>query len=258
MITKSDILTLSNSMEFMRVPAGEFLMGSTQENTLAYDNERPQHTVDIPYDYWMARFPTTNEGYNKYVAAQGLKHPVADWMQKKDHPVVGVFWDDAMAYCQWLNELLKRELPSGLVFRLPTEAEWEKAARWNPYRGVRGEGYEWPWGDEFDKNKCNSFEGGKGTTISVGSYSSQGDSPYGCADMAGNVWEWMHSLQMSYPYQAKDGREDEKSSGSRVLRGGSFSNDRRLSRCANRSWYDPSFILRRSGFRVCVFPHQYL
>lgn len=81
-------ITLSNSMEFMCVPAGTFLMGSTKENKSAYDDERPQHTVDIPYDYWMARYPVTNELY--YVKSQGINHPVSGWEKKKDHPVLSV------------------------------------------------------------------------------------------------------------------------------------------------------------------------
>jgi formylglycine-generating enzyme required for sulfatase activity len=72
MTTKSDVLTLSNGMEFMRVPAGKFLMGSKDDNKLAYSDEKPQHTVDIPYDYWMARFSVTNEQYNLYVKAKGI------------------------------------------------------------------------------------------------------------------------------------------------------------------------------------------
>ncbi len=244
-------------MEFMRVPAGKFLMGSTKENKLAYDDERPQHTVDIPYDYWMARFPTTNEQYSAFVKAKGLKHPVGDWAKKKDHPVAKVTWKDAMAYCQWLNGLLKGKLTSGLILRLPTEAEWEKAARGSPLLlgEGRGEVNEWPWGNQFDKNKCNSSEGGKGITTPVGLYSPQGDSPYLCADMAGNVWEWTHSLFKPYPYKADDGREDEKASGARVLRGGSFDGNRRLARCAYRYDLVIDGLGDSSGFRVVASPN---
>jgi|GEM_PF-3068304 len=106
-------LTLSNGMEFMRVPAGKFLMGSTKENKYAYDDERPQHTVDISYDYWMARYPLTNELYNAYAKAKNIKHPVDGWEKKKDHPVTYVKWTDAMAYCQWLNQILHS------AFRIP-------------------------------------------------------------------------------------------------------------------------------------------
>ncbi|MCJ7432994.1 MAG: SUMF1/EgtB/PvdO family nonheme iron enzyme [Anaerolineales bacterium] len=236
----SNKLTLSNGMDFMRVPAGKFLMGSTKENKFIATDERPQHIVDIPYDYWMARFPVTNEQYSLYAKAKGIKHPVDDWEKKKDRPAYYLEWENAMAYCKWLNDLLKGELPSGLVLRLPTEAEWEKAAR-----GEKGN--EYPWGNEFDKNKCNSEEGGKKTTTPVSLYSPLGDSPYGCADMAGNVWEWTHSLLKSYPYKANDGREDEKASGVRALRGGSFFFSEWHARCAFR--LDLYFYCDR-GFRV--------
>ncbi|MBI5822997.1 MAG: SUMF1/EgtB/PvdO family nonheme iron enzyme [Chloroflexi bacterium] len=139
-------ITLSNGMDFMRVPAGKFLMGSTKENKFADDGEQPQHTVEIPHDFWMARFPVTNELYSAYADSKGIKHPVSGWEKKKDHPVAKVKWTDAMAYCQWLNDLLKAELPSGLILHLPTEAEWEKAARGT-------DGFEYPWGNQFDKNK---------------------------------------------------------------------------------------------------------
>lgn len=246
MTTKSDVLTISNGMEFMRVPAGKFLMGSKDDNKLAYIDEKPQHTVDIPYDYWMARFSVTNEQYNLYVKAKRIIHPLDGWENKKDHPVVYVSWNDAMTYCQWLNNLLKAELPSGLVLRLPTEAEWEKSARGT-------DGREYPWGNTFDKNNCNSSEGGKGDTTPICLYSPQGDSPYGCADMAGNVCEWTHSLMKGYPYKANDGREDEKASGgSRVLRGGSFCYEWDA-RCAYRDDGLPD-LLNHIGFRVVASP----
>jgi formylglycine-generating enzyme required for sulfatase activity len=133
------------------------------------------------------------------------------------------------------------------VVRLPTEAEWEKAAR--------GEyGNEWPWGNEFDKSKCNSSEGGVGTTTPVGAYSPQGDSPYGAADMAGNVWEWCHSLFEPYPYVASDGREAETDSGGRVWRGGSFLNLQWYARATSRNRYYPDFRLGNLGLRVAVAP----
>jgi len=212
--TYANKITLSNGMEFMRVPAGRFLMGSTKENKLADDDERPQHTVDIPYDYWLARFPVTNELYNAYVKVKDIKHPVDGWEKKKDHPVVYVKWEAAVKYCQWLNNLLKGELPSGLLLGLPTEAEWEKAAR-GEYAN------EWPWGNEFDENKGNFAEGRKGKTTPVGTYSPQGDSPYGCADMVGNVWEWTYSYSLfnSNPYRSKDEREDKDAYGRIALRG---------------------------------------
>lgn len=241
------LVEILGGIEFVRVPAGKFLMGSTKENKSAYDGERPQHTVDIPYDYWMARFPVTNEQYGAYIKSKGGNHPVSGWKKKKDHPVVRVSWKDAMAYCQWLNSLLKPEFPSGFALRLPTEAEWEKAARNTDRR-------EYPWGDQFDKNKCNTDEGGKGGTTPVGLYSPQDDSPYGCADMAGNVWEWTRSLKKAYPYNVKDGREDENASGVRVLRGGSFFYSDRYARCAFRIVSHIDDFHYGIGLRVVVAP----
>lgn len=244
-------------IEFVKVPAGKFLMGSGNKDKNAGNDEKPQHTVDLPYEYFMGRFPVTNEQYAAYVRVNGTEHPVKNWEKKKDHPVVNVSWKDAVAYCQWLNGLSKGKRPSGLVLRLPTEAEWEKAARWKPSSAGRGQGEGesliYPWGDVFDKTKCNTYEGGKGGTTPVGTYSPQGDSPYGCADMSGNVWEWMHSLYKPYPYQANDGRENQKAEGRRVLRGGSFYDIEGGARCACRHDY-PISILSHRGFRVAASP----
>jgi formylglycine-generating enzyme required for sulfatase activity len=264
MTANSNIITLSNGMKFMHIPGAKFLMGSKKENELAPDEEKPQHTVDIPYDYWMARFPVTNEQYQNYVKANGLHHGPSEWDKKKDCPVENIAWINAMKYCKWLDNLLKAELPSDLILRLPTEAEWEKAAR-------GADGREYPWGNDFDESKCctPSFdledeedeEDEDGLwhdlddiedTTPVGTYSPQGDSLYGCADMSRNVWEWTHSLYRPYPYNNKDGREDEKVTGDRVIRGGSCYDNN--VRCACRYTYNYNNYFDAVGFRICLAP----
>ncbi|MFN8414656.1 MAG: SUMF1/EgtB/PvdO family nonheme iron enzyme [Anaerolineales bacterium] len=234
-------ITLSNGMEFMHVPAGEFLMGSNNGDS----EERPQHAVEIPYDYWMACYPVTNEMYNAYSDAKKIKHPVENWEKKKGHPVVNIRWKDAMEYSQWLNTFLDAEIPSDFILRLPTEAEWEKASRGNT-------GREYPWGNVFFKDKCNTSEGEKNETTPVGLYSPQGDSPYGCADMAGNVWEWTHSLKEKYPYKFIDGRESETINGRRILRGGSFLYIARYACCAYRPVDDFTYFYNCIGFRLAL------
>jgi formylglycine-generating enzyme required for sulfatase activity len=231
-------------IEFIKIPAGKFIMGSKGDNPLAYDNEKPQHVLELS-DYWMAKFPLTNEQYAVYVDRE--KHPVDGWKEKKNHPVVAVSWNDAMAFCEWFNETYAAELNQyGLTLCLPTEVQWEKAAR--------GEyGNEWPWGNEFDAGKCNSIESGEGGTTPVDAYP-KGKSPYGVADSVGNIWEWTHTLYREYPYKADKSREDEKSSGNRVMRGGSWGSSSRGARCAYRDYDDPGLRHANIGFRVCLSP----
>jgi iron(II)-dependent oxidoreductase len=266
-------------VELVRIQAGAFLMGSRADNALASDSEKPQHSIELAYDYWMARHPVTNEQFARFVEA--TQRPIAldkNWSSKADHPVVNVNWREALEYCRWLNGLATKDIQAnlarekqssqGLALRLPTEAEWEKAARGNlapvsnggDTEGVR----EWPWGAEFDQTKCNSEEGGKKGTTPVGAYSPQGDSPYGIADLAGNVWEWTVSLwgldlfqpQYRYPYQSHDGREklDAPPSVYRVVRGGAFNSRSSSVRTAARYWFDPRARNEGVGFRVVVAP----
>jgi len=236
--------------ETVAIPAGEFIMGSTAAEVrqkLADENETPQHPVTLPA-YRIGRFPVTNLEYKAFVAAADYQPP-KHWPNGQlpetlaDHPVVYVSWDDAVAYCRWLSE------KTGQPYRLPTEAEWEKAAR-----GAAGRRY--PWGSQFEPGRCNSEEAGINATTPVGQFSPAGDSPFGCADMAGNVREWCSTVYEKYPYVAADGREDlDRMDVFRVLRGGAFNDLPQSVRCAFRFRDDPGdWGDNDSGFRVVLSP----
>jgi formylglycine-generating enzyme required for sulfatase activity len=181
----------------------------------------------------------------------GIAGLVRNWQTKRSHPVINVSWLDVQHYLKWLNAVQGSSLPEGYIYRLPTEAEWEKAAR-----GKKA--FRWPWGDEFDALKCNSSEGRKDGTTPVGSYSPQGDSPYGCADLAGKVIEWTQSLNKRYPYNPKDGRESASAvvtvlSG-RITRGGSFRSDKEHTRSVYRFKFDARDSRNDVSFRGVVAP----
>ncbi len=230
------------------VPAGVFLMGSdSKQDADAQANEQPPHKVLLP-DFQIARFPVTVAEYACFVR-DGRAEPTSKrvtWRtqleQRRDHPVVNVSWHDAVAYAAWLAER------TGQPWRLPSEAEWEKAARWDPETRTA---WIYPWGDPFDKRRANTSESGKKTTTPVGSYPS-GASPCGAQDMAGNVWEWTNSLFVeSYPYSPDEVREKPDSPGRKTLRGGSWINSSGLARAAYRFDLGYSFS-RRVGFRVVL------
>jgi formylglycine-generating enzyme required for sulfatase activity len=161
-------------------------------------------------------------------------------------PVVGVTWFEAQAYCAWLSAL------TGRVYRLPTEGEWEAASRGLPSPDTR-EGPEvrvFPWGNEWDASRANTIEGRALKPSPVGAYAAGGGvGPFGAEDQAGNVWEWTSSLYRPYPYRP-DEREEAGAEGERAVRGGSWSSDRRLARCAYRSRNGPDFFTYNLGFRV--------
>jgi formylglycine-generating enzyme required for sulfatase activity/energy-coupling factor transporter ATP-binding protein EcfA2 len=199
---------------------------------------------------WLHRTPEEEKDLPDWRRREGRKEP-GSWqdpslgIRKPNRPVVGVTWYEAMAYCNWLTEKLRRDGKIGQsdVVRLPTEAEWEKAAR-----GV--DGRWWPWGNDWDQGRANTSEGGVHGTTPVGIYPG-GVSPYECYDMAGNVWEWTSSLYKPYPYRADDGREDPNAEGSRFIRGGSWPAPQVDARCARRGGSRPDGRGVRLGFRCC-------
>ncbi|MFZ5593827.1 MAG: formylglycine-generating enzyme family protein [Pseudomonadota bacterium] len=170
--------------EMVLIPAGEFIRGTNQR----LSDEGPQHTVSLP-DFHIDKYEVTNLQYQRFIDATQRKSP--DHFEnrtfppgKADHPVTFVTWHDAKAYCEWAGK------------RLPTDQEWEKAAR-----GVDGRTY--PWGNVFDINKVNSPVRWttlklEGDTTPVGAFEG-GVSPYGVYDMSGNVWEWTESWYKAYP-----------------------------------------------------------
>jgi formylglycine-generating enzyme required for sulfatase activity len=172
--------------------------------------------------------------------------------------VVGVTWYEAVAYCKWLDGKLRQGglLPAGTPgsyrVQLPSEAEWEKAARGT-------DGRIFPWGNTWQKDRANTDESSLNETSPVGIFPPI-DQPYGLCDMAGNTWEWTLSKwgmdvkkpDYGYPYQSGDGREEAKGSDFRVLRGGSWSSDQRNARCAYRSWGNPADFDDDLGFRVVL------
>jgi formylglycine-generating enzyme required for sulfatase activity len=241
--------------EMILIPAGEFLMGSDPATDKdAQDDKQPQHRLYLP-DYCIGKTPVTNAQY--LACTQATRHrPPAHWeggkprKGKENHPVVGVSWYDALEYCRWLSNV------TGKPYSLPSEAEWEKAAR-----GTDGRIY--PWGNQWDATRCNIGKSRIATTTPVDAYP-QGASPYGVLDMAGNVSEWTRSLwgedwvypEFRYPYHPNDGREnlDAPAKVGRVIRGGSFYLDRDYARCAYRGWFGPNYWYIDIGFRVVLSP----
>jgi len=247
--------------ETVLIPAGPFKRGSKGRDDEPVTNpidpyvrsskdapvaEQPQREVNVSA-YGIGLYPVTNAQYAAFITALN-RRPPAHWIDGaplpglEHHPVVNVTWGDAAAYCLWLSDI------TGKTYRLPSEAQWEKAARGT-------DGRLFPWGNRWDRHRCNTLENGERQTTPVGSYSPDGDSFYGCADMAGNVWEWVldwyskdyyaHSLALDNPLGPVNGAV-------KVLRGGSFNNDAWQARTTNRSYANRNQARPEVGFRVAL------
>jgi iron(II)-dependent oxidoreductase len=198
------------------IPKGAFTMGSN----LGPDDEKPSHTLFIE-SFFLDILPVTNAEFAEFLNSQGLKNKRSEsfyddqdndarihlqnlkWQADNGyamHPVNEVSWVGARDYCSWLNK------------RLPTEAEWEKAARGTDQR-------KYPWGNSKPNNKQALFGASYNASAPVDAFP-EGASPYGILDMAGNQWEWVSSAYQAYPYKSDDGRENQNSGPIRSTRGG--------------------------------------
>ena len=193
------------------IPAGQFLMGSDKaKDSQARDDETPQYWVEVDA-FQIAKYPVTVAEYALAVRAGAVREPPKpDWndvtwetqQQHLDHPVVNVSWHDATAYAAWLNTATGQR-----GWRLPTEAEWEKAARWDPR--AAGTAASTPGVTRFDQNRCNTARAASERTSPVGWYPASrrgpltGASPFGVEEMAGNVWEWTSSIYAAVSIHSK-------------------------------------------------------
>ena len=251
----SDVLSAADSTEMVDIPGGEFVMGC--DRPFALDNERSSHRVFVP-DFAIDRYPVTQKQFGRFIACEGYSHPQwwSDegwaWLQSNpvggprywrtgrefdDHPVCGVSFYEAEAYAKFAGK------------RLPTEAEWEKAASWDADIQTK---HLYPWGDKMGDRRCNHAFRNGGTTA-VSAHNTEGTSPYGCRDMLGNVWEWTSSWFDGYdnfewfPYRGYSQAYFDRQH--RVLKGGSWATYPWAIRASFRNWYHPWMRQLFAGFR---------
>jgi|GEM_PF-2622599 len=233
---------------WVSIEEGEFYRGSVQGAEGAKDNEIDGSPHKLaPFE--ITRYPTTNADYQRFAQATGQSIP-NHWSGGEfphglaNHPVVNVNWNDAHAYIHWLNSR-----QDGYRYKLPSEAQWERAARGKALIGGKDNRRRYPWGDVFDAHKCNVQETGLGRTCAVGCFP-HGASPDGVLDMAGNVWEWCADWFDENYYQLGSVEENKTKGKYRVLRGGSFRFNARNVRCASRDDCLPNDLNDNIGFRV--------
>jgi iron(II)-dependent oxidoreductase len=235
------------------IPPGEFLMGSSEADMVRYGqlfplrdpsrfaDERPQRAVFLD-GYYIDRLEVTNSQFKKFLAETG--HVPRAYLDRPPHnapenPAVVLTWEDAAAYAAWAGK------------RLPTEAEWEKAARGT-------DGRIWPWGDAWDPKKLSGNDGtgledGYVQAAPVGKFP-QGASPFGVLDMAGNVWEWTADWYQAdyYLHGSVENPHGPETGDGHVLRGGGWAESFDFTRCANRQGGNPGSLIR--GFRCAMDP----
>lgn len=297
---------VTSDFVFCAIPAGKFLMGSKKREMSSRGSEYPQIKYNIPYNYFMSRYPITNAQFDLFVKADGYKleeywdaaKNAGYWSKDgfkgrydnearnaplsftvpfnlPNHPVVGVSWYEAVAFCKWLTTKLRDtsyeircyDKEKGVYaddnlkllivnrkfeIRLPTEAEWERAARGYPLPEGEGRVRAFPWGDEITTDHANYRGTNINVTSAVGAFP-LGMNDYGLLDMSGNVLEWC-STEWQENYEDYLKKENNSLEGNvvRVLRGGFYRYEGRNLRCAWRYGYDPFNLSDNFGFRVVV------
>lgn len=238
--------------EVIFIRSGKFFMGGSPTDPDQEVGELPAGWLDLPA-YCIGKYPVTNLEYYEFVKDAGIKAPQKNWegykvaKGKEQYPVAGVSWQDAQRYCRWLSE------KTGRNYRLPSEAEWEKAARGMESMRI------FPWGDEWQPKRCNADK-----TQITAKAEFEPQTPFGCCDMVGNLREWTSTQwgsqanQSDYPYPWQtDGRDTvaedlDTESAYRICRGGTYLSDRRMLRCSAREWVAPDIRLPSNGFRVVM------
>jgi len=273
MIDRQPHLHSYSTSDMVRIEGGEFEMGS-RGYPFAYDNEQPPHTLELA-DFRIDRFPVTNGAFLEFIEAGGYEKESLwssegwTWRQenlvecplywskdqnnvwrvqemfevselKPDHPVMGVSWHEAQAYARFVGK------------RLPTEAEWEKAASWDAQSRSKR---RFSWGNEAPEKATANFGNRYWGTTPVAAFA-KGQSAYGCFDMTGNVWEWTSSTFAGYQgfeaYPYKEYSELWFDSDHRVLKGGSWTTSLPILRCSFRNFFRPRFRIAFAGFRCAA------
>ena len=252
-------LSLSRSGELVLVEKGSFTMGDTWGD--GYSNEKPTYKVTLTYDFYIGKYETTFDEYDAFCEAMGRSKP-SDWgLGRGSRPVIEVSWNDAVAYCNWLSEkeklpkaydsngylidkdrMLTTDITKALGYRLPTEAEWEYAAR----GGDKSKGYKYSGSDNVDNVAWYKDNSGN-KTHKVGK---KAPNELGLYDMSGNVYEWCSDWYGEYYSYAKTNPYNSLSS-NRVYRGGSWVTNAPGTRVADRDNDSPTVKSYNLGFRIC-------
>ena len=254
--TDAWLLPDDSLLGFVEVPAGVFIMGSDKAtDPMAFDNERwspnqARGAVDLS-SFYIGRYEVTVAQYRAFTVETGRKVESQALASPAAHPVAFVSWPDALGYCRWLEGkmkassatpvTLKERLDAGWHVTLPSEAEWEKAARGK-------DGRRYPWGEDDRTDRANVRSR---STVPAGSIACT-DCVYGLSDMSGNVWEWTRSPYQPYPYEPGDDSTTAGLDALWVIRGGSFNDGEQMARGATRAGADPGARRAFIGFRVVL------